>query len=84
MGEREIYIYMHTHIYMVTRSAPPPSPSMVYGPGIPPPLPPVGWLWVFWGFGFRVGMKGFRLPVDKGLGRVRGVGSLGLTVYVLL
>ena len=38
---------------------PPPPPSMVYGPGCPPscgmecgfPLPPVGWLWGFWGFG---------------------------------
>ena len=50
--------------YMVTHSAapplpPPPPPSMVYGPGCPPscgmecgfPLPSVGWLWGFWGFG---------------------------------
>ena len=41
------------------RGPPPPPPSMVYGPGCPPscgmecgfPLPPVGWLWGFWGFG---------------------------------
>ena len=43
---------------MVTRSAAPPPPSMVYGAGCPPPvgwsvgsLFPLGWLWGFWGFG---------------------------------
>ena len=40
-------------------AAPPSPPSMVYGAGCPPscgmecgfPLPSVGWLWGFWGFG---------------------------------
>ena len=45
------------------------------------PLPPVGWLWGFWGFGFSLGLrlKGLRLRVDKGLGRICSVCSaLGL------
>ena len=80
---------------MVMRSAaPPPPPSMVYGPGCPPSygmecgfsFPPVGWLWGFLGFWvyfklFNFGLKGTRLQVDKGIGRVWGVGSLGLIVY---
>ena len=53
--------------YMVTRSAAPPlpPPPMVYGPGCPPscgmecgfPLPPVGWLWRFWGFGSSLSFR---------------------------
>ena len=45
------------------------------------PFPPVGWLWGFWGFGFSLGLrlKGLRLRVDKGLGRICSVCSaLGL------
>ena len=49
----------------------------------------------FWGLGFSLsclvlgldlGLKGtcIRLRADNSLGRVGGVGSLGLTVYVLL
>ena len=56
-------------------------------------LPFVRWLWVlglakalsFCGLGLVVqglGLNGIRLRVDKGLGRVWGVCSLGLTVFV--
>ena len=57
-----LYIYIYITIYGHALRGPPlPPPSMVYGPGWPPPppcgmecgfpLPPVGWLWGFWGFG---------------------------------
>ena len=54
------FLYICICIYgHALRGPPPPPPSMVYGPGCPPscgmecgfPLPPVGWLWGFWGFG---------------------------------
>ena len=83
---------VYTFVSMVTRP-----PRKVNGPDIgraPPPcgvgcgvpVPSVGWLW---GFGFRVCgrfavKKSRSLQVDKGLGRISGVGSLGLTAYVLL
>ena len=57
-----IYIYIYVRIFIyghALRGPPPPPPSMVYGPGCPSscgmecgfPLPPVGWLWGFSGFG---------------------------------
>ena len=80
---------------------PPPLPpaSMVYGPGWPPscgmewgvPLPPVGWLWGFCGFGSSLSLKllsfGFwvnryKASSRQGLREDWGVGSLRLTVYV--
>ena len=87
-----VYIYIYTHNVVTRSAAPPPPPpwSMVQDApllwdGVWVPSSPVGWLWGFWGFGsslsFRVlglglGLKGTRLQVDKGLGRVWGVGSL--------
>ena len=57
-----IHVYVNMYIYGHALRGPPlpgVPPAMVYGAGCPPscgmecgfPLPPVGWLWGFWGFG---------------------------------